>query len=156
VTDPGRPLVTFRRGEDHYAVDVEHVRRVVPSPSLRALPAAPSFVAGGARFDGQVEAVLDLGAMLSGGDAGTNSECVVLVRAGGAPLGLLADAVHGVQSVEAGEIRKAPPFVSAARRGAVAGVFSRENHEVLLLDLARLLTNEERAEFAPSSVVPNG
>ncbi|MBZ0270368.1 chemotaxis protein CheW [bacterium] len=147
--------MTFRRGEDHYAVDVEHVRRVAPCPSLRPLPAAPPFVAGGGRFDGQVEAVLDPAALLAGGVASKESDCVVLVRAGGAPLGLLADVVHGVQAVDAAEIRKAPPFVSAARRDAVAGVFSREEREVLLLDLSRLLTSEERAEFSPSAA-PNG
>jgi purine-binding chemotaxis protein CheW len=155
VTGAPRALVTFRRGEDHYAVDVEHVRRVASCPTLRPLPAAPPFVAGGGRFDGQIEAVLDLAAMLSGREIGATSERVVLVRAGGAPLGLLADAVQGVQSVDADEIHRAPPFVSAARRDAVAGVFSREDHEVLLLDLARLLTREERAEFA-SSPAANG
>lgn len=155
MTESGRALVTFRRGEDHYAVDVEHVRRVVPCPTLRPLPAAPPFVAGGGRFDEQVEAVLDLAALLSGSAVAAVAERIVLVRAAGAPLGLLADAVHGVQAVEAGRIRKAPPFVSTARRGAVAGVFSREEHEVLLLDLARLLTREERAEFV-SPATPNG
>lgn len=151
MTDAPRALVTFRRGDDHYAVDVEHVRRVATCPTLRPLPAAPPFVAGGGRFEGQVEAILDLSAMLSGGEIGAAADRVVLVHAGGAPLGLLADAVHGVQSVAPGEIRHAPPFVSAARRDAVAGVFTREEHEVLLLDLARLLTREERAEFASSS-----
>ncbi|GJM43829.1 MAG: hypothetical protein DHS20C21_06710 [Gemmatimonadota bacterium] len=147
-----RTLLTFRRGNASYAVDVGEVRRVVSAVELRTLPATPAFVAGAARIDDRLEVMVDPEALFSGNPATPDAARIILVTALNQPLGLLADDVDDVATVPADEIAPPLPFVGGRRPGAVAGVLSRTSAEVLVLDLARLLTSSEVTELiAPTT-----
>ena len=149
-----RSLLTFRRGPVNYAVDVGDVRRVVSGVELRPLPATPDFVAGGARIDDRLEVMVDPEALFSGAAAVPKASRIILVNAMGRSLGLLADGVDEVATVEEGEISPPLPFVGGRRRVAVTGVLSRGSEEILVLDLALLLTGSEVSELAAPTAPP--
>lgn len=158
-----RSFVFFHRDGDSYAVDVSCVRRVVRSPQLRRLPAAPGFVMGGSRVEDRLVVMIDPARLFGSAgptsapaeaappEAATRFARAVLVEVDGRRLGLLADEVEDVAEVDVADLSAPPPFVGGSRRDAVVSVLMRGPREVLVLDLARLLTGAELAEIPVAS-----
>lgn len=141
--------VVFTRGQTTYAIPIDQVRRVVPRKELRDLPASPEYVVGGMRVDEALEVLVDLAVLFEVQSEPLDTPSrAVLVAAQDRHFGLLADDVEGIVAVE-GAPGKPPPFIGGARRQAVAGVLSRKNDELLVLDLDRMLSSDEFAAIGP-------
>jgi purine-binding chemotaxis protein CheW len=147
-SDPAR-LVTFRVSGDLYAVDVTCVERVVRYTPARAVPQLPSWIDGVVEYDGRIVPVVDLRRRLS-----TTSEPVgtrtrmLLLHVEGDLCASVVDQVLDVRAYDEASLAPAPALVRGRAGEFVRGVVSREGALVLVLDLAGLLTAEERRGLA--------
>lgn len=140
---PGSPLLvlTFEAGSDRYGLDIACVREVQPVQQLTPLPGVPAFVAGIVHLRGQMLGVVDLVRFF---DLPVASEplprqIVVIVRVREAEFGVFADAVAGVQTLDAAELQPTPPTLAGIRGDVLRGITAAG---LIVLDGRRLATHD--------------
>jgi purine-binding chemotaxis protein CheW len=91
------------------ALPAASIREVIPCPAaLAPLPARVPGLTGAVRLRGAIIPVLDLAAVLALGEARPEG-VVVVMRREGRLLGLRADAVHGIATIDAGSLQAFGP-----------------------------------------------
>lgn len=112
-------FLIFHLGQDRYGLPTREVLRVLPLMELKRLPGAPDFVAGLMNLHGQAVPVLDLCRLARGRDCAAQFDTRILLvsyHAGGQdrPLGLVAERVSGVRTIDASAFEAMPVSNPAA------------------------------------------
>jgi len=142
-------FVTFRLGQEQFAVPIGAVQEVVRLPDVTPVPQAPWFVEGVINLRGRIIPVMDLGKRFRLADRPrTRKTRILIVEADGRLVGLIVDAVSAVVRLPAGAIEPPPPMVSGIGVDYITGVGKLGDQLVVLLDLAQVLHAEDlrRAE----------
>ena len=112
-------LVTFEVAGQELAFDLDAVSEIVPLPAgVAIVPGSDALVLGVAGYRDRLLPLLSLGRLLgfSEAAAATGREQVVVMRVGGAPVGLVVDRMRAILPADASLIEPAPA-VLAARTG---------------------------------------
>jgi purine-binding chemotaxis protein CheW len=116
-------VVEFLLASERYAIESTAVREVYPLRALTPLPCTPAFVLGIVNVRGQILAVLDLRRLFDLPIQGlTELNKVVILRAGGVEVGILADVIVGVQTVPLAQIQPSLSTLSGIRKEFLKGV----------------------------------
>jgi len=130
--------LAFDLGGERFALDTAHVREVIRHADLTPLPGAGELVAGVTNLRGQILTVFDVrtlfGAARAEGAAGQG--WVVVLGAGRAELGIVADAVREVVALRVDQVLEPEALPAGATRDCVRGVTAEG---LLVLDGAALL-----------------
>jgi purine-binding chemotaxis protein CheW len=131
-------VVQFRLAHEHYGIEVKYVREVCPLKDLTPLPGTPAFILGLTNVRGQVLSIIDVKKLFDLPDKGlTDLDKVMILQARGTEMGVLADAVLGVEPVAVQEIQPSLPTLTGVRERYLQGV-TRDS--VVLLDAEKLLS----------------
>lgn len=137
-TERASRILRFVLGGEHLAVDVRWLRGVVVVEESTVVPSAPSHLLGLANLRGVALPLLDAGPALGlPARAGGGRSLVLVVAAGEAQVGLVIDAVLGLE--DAGLV---VPFGDAAARPHLElglGLLRRDAVLTLLLHMPKLL-----------------
>ena len=115
-----RQYLTFKLGDEIYALDVATVREVLDFTTLTKIPRTPEFMRGVINLRGNVVPVVDLrlGFGLSKTERTVNT-CIVVVEVDlegeRTIVGALADSVEEVIDLEPDQIEPPPKLVSFGR-----------------------------------------
>jgi len=149
-SDTDSQLVTLGLGAEVFAVPVRYVREILDYKPPFAIPDAPAYLLGLTDVRGRATPTLDLRLKLGLPAAPPTLTTRILVL--DVPvedrvlsLGLVADRVIEVITVEAEQIEAAPDIGVKWRSDYIQGVFRRQDSFVVMFDLARLLTSQEAA-----------
>lgn len=138
-------VVAFRIGEQDYCIDIAVVREIRGWSPSTVLPHAPPHVTGVINLRGAVVAVVDLAARLGLGKAiPTPRHVVVIVTLGNQTVGLLAEMVSDILSIEVGSIKPVPDAVSESARAFITNMIT--------LDDGRMLRKLELTEVLPRRI----
>jgi purine-binding chemotaxis protein CheW len=149
-------LVTFRLGDDQFAVDILEVERVLRFSAQSAVPNLPEWIDGVIEHGGRVVPVIDLRSRFGLPRLSPRPEHRILVLAVGAELlGVIVDSVHEVMSLSPDEIAPPPPFFRGLNAEYLKGLVRQEGSLIIFLDVARVLTSSELLELT-SAAAPNG
>jgi purine-binding chemotaxis protein CheW len=130
-------VLEFRLASERYAVESRLVQEVHPLRDLTPLPCTPPFVLGIVNVRGRILPVLDLKKFFDLPERGlTDLHRIILVRGNDLELGLLADVIVGVRSVEAGSLQPSLPTLTGIRADFLKGV---TDERLVVLDLDRIL-----------------
>ena len=151
--------LTFRIGEEVYALDISQVREVLDYTSITRVPRMPGFMRGVINLRGAVVPVMDLSARFGRAQSTIGKRsCIVIVETEGEEgeskqvLGMLVDAVNAVVEIAAADIEPAPSFGTRIRPDFIAGMGKlmdkNRGRFVILLDIERVLSSEEIVEMA--------
>ncbi len=140
--------LTFRLGEELFALDVGQVREVLEMSAVTAVPGAPPFMRGIVNVRGAVVPVVDLRVKFGMTPTGQTVHTRIIVLEcdlEGEPtvLGALADMVHEVVELDNSTIEPPPRISSGWRSRFVSGIGKHNGEFVLILDAATLFTVEE-------------
>lgn len=132
-------VLGFELGKERYAVETRYVREVCVLRNLSPLPCTPPFVLGIFSARGRILPVIDIRTLfdLPGQGLG-NLNRVVAVADGEMELGLLVDAIGGVQTVPATALQPALPTLAGTRAEYLKGVTA---DRLAVLDLGRMLAD---------------
>ncbi len=122
--DIRRKLVSFEVAGQEFAVDLDSVQEIINAPHARAvLPESDGAVLGVTSFRDSLLPLLSLRGLLGFAESSeaTGREKVVVTRVGTAPVGLVADRMCNLVSVDEERWEDVPP-VLAARIGGEAKV----------------------------------
>ncbi len=119
-------LLIFHWGAQQIAVETKVVREVSHLGHVTPLPGTPSFFVGLTNLRGEMLAVLDLrstfGFAATASDTSPTSSPMIVLGGLRPELGLLADAVIGVEKIHHSELLKAPAYLSELGHDLVRGV----------------------------------
>jgi purine-binding chemotaxis protein CheW len=145
-------LVTFRLGDDRFAVDIFAVERVLRFSAPAAVPKLPPWMDGVIEHAGRVVPVIDLRSRLGMPRRAPRPEQRIIVLAVGDEwLGVTVDSVHEVMAVAADEIAPPPPIFRGLDAEYLRGLVRHEGALIIFLDVMRILTSTEQLELSQAT-----
>jgi purine-binding chemotaxis protein CheW len=148
ASDPILQWVTFRLSGETYGVNVMQVQEVLRYTDIAPVPGAPTYVLGIINLRGNVVTVMDTRNRfgLSQGEV-TDSTRIVIVETGQHVVGILVDSVAEVVYLRQSEIENPPNTGADDSARFIQGVCNKNNELLILVELERLLTDEEWSEL---------
>ena len=147
ANDPVMQLVTFRLQDERYGINVMQVQEVLRVSEIAPVPGAPPYVLGIINLRGNVVTVIDtrsrFGLMSTDIDGASR---IIVIESEQQVVGILVDSVAEVVEVRLSEIDTAPNVGNDESSRYIQGVVTRKDDLLIVVDLNKLLTNEEWAE----------
>jgi purine-binding chemotaxis protein CheW len=145
--DPIIQLVTFRLQDETYGINVMHVQEVLRVSEIAPVPGAPDYVLGIINLRGNVVTVIDtrLRFGLPSNEL-TDSSRIVIIESEKQVVGILVDAVAEVVELTESQIDAAPNVGNEENSRYIQGIATMGDVLLIVVDLHKLLTDEEWAE----------
>lgn len=138
-------LACFRVGNELYGVDIMRIKEIIRPQKMTPVPKAPSFIEGVINLRGTVIPVADMRKRFDQQVSDNPRKNRVLVcSVANRMVGLLVDEVTEVRSFTRPEITPAPTFCQGQGCDFFLGVARQDDLLVMLLDLDRVLSSEEK------------
>ncbi len=146
VADKEEQLVVFDLGEEVYGIDISRVQEIIRMQSITQVPGAPSFVEGVINLRGKIIPVVDLHRRFGLPPAdSTKASRIVVVETDGHTIGMVVDAVSEVLRIPGDCIEPPSPIVAGVDSEYLRGIAKLEGRLVILLQLDKVLTSEQKA-----------
>jgi purine-binding chemotaxis protein CheW len=141
-------LVVFELAGEHYGIDIAVVEGIIKMQEITAVPRAPAFVEGITNLRGSVLPVIDLRRRFGlPADEPTRDTRIVVVEIDGITVGMVVDAVTEVLRVPAEAIEPPSPIVTTVDSAFITGIAKISEQLVILLDLGKVLSVEEKFDL---------
>jgi purine-binding chemotaxis protein CheW len=137
-------LVSFRVGPQEFAFDILQVERILRHISPAPLPKAPDFLEGVVPYERGTVPVVDLRKRFDL-DAPIREETrLMVIDLGEHRVGVLVDEVLEVLRVDSTTISAPGPMVSGLAAAYIAGIVTRPERTIIILNARKLLSSTER------------
>ena len=145
-----RQYMTFKLGDELFAIDVAQVREVLEVSQITKVPTAPAYMRGVVNVRGQSTPVVDLRlrfGLPKGADTVHTRIIVMELELDGEAtvLGGIADSVHEVIELEPGSIDPAPRIARRWRTDFIRGMGKRGDQFIIILDVSAVFSSEDLA-----------
>jgi purine-binding chemotaxis protein CheW len=148
-------LVCFRLEHEEYGVAVAEVQEIILPGEITRVPHTPEYLRGLINLRSMVIPVIDL--RLRFGlprQEPTEETRIMVVNLLGKTVGLIVDAVTEVLRISRDQIVAAPPTVAGVGREYLTGLVPLGARLLILLDVGKILNEEEAERSAISSQTP--
>lgn len=141
--------VTFKLQEETYGINVMQVQEVLRYTDIAPVPGSPDYVLGIINLRGNVVTVIDTRSRfgLSSADVTDNTR-IVIIEAERQVIGILVDSVAEVVYLKQSEIDTAPNVGTDESAKFIQGVSNRDGELLILVDLNKLLSDDEWEEIS--------
>lgn len=147
--DPVLQWVTFQLDEETYGINVMQVQEVLRHSEIAPVPGAPDYVLGIINLRGNVVTVIDTRTRFGlPSSEVSESTRVVIIEADQQVIGILVDSVAEVVYLRSSDIDSAPNIGTEESARFIQGVSNRDGELLILVDLNKMLTDEEWGEVA--------
>jgi len=134
----------FNLADEYYGVDILKVQEIKGYTTVTRIPNTPDFLKGVLNLRGTIVPIVDLRVKFGMGvTEPTAFTVVVVVNVRNRVMGFLVDAVSDVLDMNAKNIQPPPDMGSSVDITFVAGIGNAQDRLVTLLDIDRVLTEEE-------------
>jgi len=140
--------VTFKLETETYGINVMQIQEVLRYTEIAPVPGAPTYVLGIINLRGNVVTVIDTRARfaLDSAEISDNTR-VVIIESDKQVIGILVDSVAEVVYLKKSEIDVAPNVGNDESAQFIQGVSNREGELLILVDLNKLLSDDEWDEL---------
>ena len=149
TNDPEIQLVTFRLKDETYGINVMQVQEVLRVTDIAPVPGAPHYVLGIINLRGNVVTVVDT--RMRFGLPQTEMDDlsrIIVIESEEQVVGILVESLAEVADLRLSEIDSAPNVGNDESSRYIQGVASRDNNLLIVVDLNKLLSEEEWAEMS--------
>ncbi len=147
--DPITQWVTFYLESEKYGIKVMQVQEVLRMTDIAPVPGAPDYVLGIINLRGNVVTVIDtrrrFGLPEKDSDDLTR---IVIIESDNQVVGILVDSVAEVADLRDSQVEQAPNVGNDESSKFIQGVTHQDGNLLILVDVERLLTDEEWEEVA--------
>jgi len=149
ITESGQ-YMTFKLGNELFAISVAQVREVLEISQITRVPTAPPYMRGVVNVRGQATPVVDLRLKfgLPPNPDSVHTRIIVMeLEVDGEPtiLGGVADSVHEVIELEPGSINPPPRIAMKWRTDFILGMGKRGDDFIIVLDVNAVFSSDELA-----------
>lgn len=150
------PFLTFRLGDELFAIPVVRVREVLDLTAVTRVPTAPPYMRGVVNVRGSAIPVVDLRRKfgLTPIDDTVHTRIVVLeldIDGEEVVVGGLADAVDEVLELDSDGLAPPPRLATRWRADLIAGLGTKAEQFILVLDIARVFASDQSLLAAASA-----
>lgn len=141
--------VTFQLEEETYGINVMQVQEVLRYSEIAPVPGAPNYVLGIINLRGNVVTVIDTRLRFGLPQTEvTDNTRVVIIESEKQVIGILVDSVAEVVYLKKSEIDTAPNVGTDESSRFIQGVSNRDGELLILVDLDKMLTDDEWDEIS--------
>jgi purine-binding chemotaxis protein CheW len=140
-----RLLVVFQLGAELYGVEISRVHEIIRLQTVTKVPRSPEFVEGVINLRGKVISVINLRRRFGLPTAEhSRASRIVVVDVNDQVIGMVVDGVSEVLRLHTSTIEPPSPTVAGIDSEYLQGICKLSERLVILLDLDRVLTRDER------------
>ncbi len=137
-------LVTFRMGNEEFALDILKVQEINRIVDITGVPKAPDFVKGVINLRGRVIPVVDIRKKFHLKiKAVTKETRIIVVNIMSKTIGLIVDSVSEVLRIDSNTIQPPPPLIAGLDSDYIKGVGKLDDRLIILLDIDKIFTTGE-------------
>jgi purine-binding chemotaxis protein CheW len=146
----GGKFLTFLMANEKYGLEILKVREIMGMMDVTSIPTTPAFIRGVINLRGKVIPVVDL-RLKFGIEAkeDTQRTCIIVVHlthtAQEMIVGIIVDEVSEVLDIDQNQIEPPPSFGADIRTDFILGMGKVDQKVMTLLDIDRVLTEQEVA-----------
>jgi purine-binding chemotaxis protein CheW len=139
-----KKVIVFQLKDEEFAVSVQQIGSIERIQTITRVPNTANFVKGVINLRGVVTPIIDLRSRLGIEATDFNeSTRIIIVNLDEIDVGLIVDAANDVIDIPIDSIEPAPEVIGAVNDDYIEGVAKLDNRLLILLDLKKVLTNEE-------------
>ncbi len=148
-------FVTFTLDKEVFGIDVRQAREIIKVKEPTRIPQAPPYIKGIINLRGQITPIVDLRTILGLDARGLEDENrVIITEINGETVGILVDAVLGVQRISMKDIDPLPELTKGGDSNSIIGIAKRENSLMILIDIEKLLGGGKLEGLELSDLTP--
>ena len=142
-------LVVFELANEQYGLDIASVESIIKMQPITRMPQAPDFIEGVSNLRGYVLPVIDLRKRFGLTAVETTKDTrIVVVLMGNSKVGMIVDGVSQVLRISGEAVEPPPSMITTVNSAFIKGIAKIDEQLVILLDLEKVLTQEETASLA--------
>lgn len=143
-------LVSFNLDQEEYGVEVLKVREIIRMTTITHMPNTPPYVEGIINLRGKVIPIVSMRKKFGLSEADSSSHTrIMIMDISGELMGFIVDSVSEVIRISGSEIQPSPSVAaSGIDQDCIAGVINQAERLLVLLDLDRMFSQEERQLFS--------
>ncbi len=148
MTDREGKYLTFMMAEEEYGIGILKIKEIIGMMPITSVPQTPEFVKGVINLRGKVIPVMDLRLRFEMEAIDyTDRTCIIVVEIEGSggivQIGIVVDAVSEVLNIKGEAIEDTPTFGTKLNTDYIHGMAKIDDVVKILLDIDRVLSNEE-------------
>jgi purine-binding chemotaxis protein CheW len=137
-------LVSFRLGNEEYAVSITQVKEIIQYKDVTRLPNTPEYMEGIISLRGKIIPVIDLSKRLELETSKNGDKRALIIETVGREVGIVVDEVTEVIRLQDSAIDPPP---TATGNGYIRGIGKDGDRLLILLDVDKLFSEEEMQEL---------
>jgi len=150
MADKEGKYLTFSLANEEYGIGILKIKEIIGMMPITTVPRTPEFVKGVINLRGKVIPVMDLRLRFEMEAIDyTDRTCIIVVeiesQAGTVQIGALVDSVSEVLNVGGDDIEETPSFGTKLDTDYILGMAKMEGGVKILLDIDKVLNDEEIA-----------
>lgn len=140
-------VLIFTLNDEFYATDIMEVERILGFEEPTVLPEAPEFVLGVINYEGSILPVISLSKKFSMKDNKREDAKIIVVKQNEDKIGIVVDQVTEVANINLEQVEN-PAYISTTiSKRYIKGLIKLKEKIVIFLNLAEILTNEEKQQL---------
>ncbi len=144
--------LTFTLENEEYGIGILKVKEIIGMMPITSVPRTPDFVKGVINLRGKVIPVLDLRLKFDMGEIPyTDRTCIIVVEidsdSATVLIGIVVDAVSEVLNIKESDIEETPTFGTSLNTAYILGMAKTEGSVKILLDIDKVLNQQEVAQL---------
>lgn len=137
-------LIVFRTGEEEFGVPIEEVREIIKMGTITPIPNALKFIKGIINVRGEIVTIIDIKKRFNLPiDKNSQAKHIIVSKQEETLFGLMVDEVIEVLRIKQKDIKSPPPLISKINEKYIKNVVSHEGRLIILLDLLKILSQDE-------------
>ena len=142
--DSGGKILTVMVGGQQFGIQLLDTKEIIGVMEVEPIPHTPSFMLGMINLRDKIIPVIDLRIKLGfTPQPPTKENCIVIIEIHGHLTGALVDSLVGVTTLKPEEFDDHPNLGNSIRADFIAGISFKEQGMVFILDMDKILLNEE-------------
>lgn len=142
--------LTFSMAGEEYGIGILKIKEIIGLMPITTVPQTPDFVKGVINLRGKVIPVIDLRLRFGVEEKAYNERtCIIVVEIGGQAgtvlIGIVVDSVSEVLNIQAEDIEETPAFGTRVDTGYISGMAKMNGDIKILLDIDKVLNEQEIA-----------
>ena len=141
-------VVSFTLAGEEYGVEIGQVQEINRMIAITHVPRAPKFMEGVINLRGALIPIIDLRTRFGMERAEhTKNTRIVVTEIAAKRVGMVVDSVSEVLRIPQDQIEPPPEMLSGVGTEHIRGVGKMDERLIILLDLARIITAQEKDEL---------
>lgn len=143
-----KQYVIFKLSGEEYGVEIKHVQEITEYKKATKVPNVPNFIEGIINLRGNITPIVSLKKRfnLDEGEIKENNR-IIIINLKDKQVGFVVDDASQVLTMDEKQIENPPDLLTGIDRQYIIGIGKVEEKIIILLDLEKILTEEEKEEI---------